>query len=295
MPEKILLDTDIGSDIDDAVALAYLLSQPKCELMGITTVSGEAVKRAMLASALCKAAGRSVPIYPGAEAPLIAPQRQPECPQAAALERWPHDKVFPKGEAVEFLRRTIRKYPGEITLLAIGPLTNVALLISADPEVPSLLKRLVLMCGVFTNGLAGAGPLEWNAICDPHASAIVYNTPIGIHRSIGLDVTCRVTMDRREVRERFKAKILQPVYDFAKVWFEGRELLTFHDPLAAATIFDEGICKFEKGTVDVELLSDRSKGLTYWQPCESGRHEVALGVDRERFFEHYFSVVNSLS
>jgi purine nucleosidase len=291
MPEKILLDTDIGSDIDDAVALAYLLSQPNCELMGITTVSGEPVKRAMLASVLCREAGKSVPIYPGAEAPLIVPQRQPECPQAAALARWGHGTAFPRGEAVEFLRKTIRKHPDEITLLAIGPLTNVALLFSADPEIPGLLKRLVLMCGVFTNGLAGVGPLEWNAICDPHATAIVYSAPAKIHRSIGLDVTCRVTMDRREIRERFKAKILQPVYDFAKVWFESRDLLTFHDPLAAATIFDEGICKFEKGTVDVELLSERSKGLTYWQPGETGRHEAALGVDRERFVEHYFSVV----
>ena len=70
MPVKILLDTDIGSDIDDAVCLAYLLAQPDCELLGITTVTGEAVERAKMASALCKVAGKDVPIYPGVEQPI---------------------------------------------------------------------------------------------------------------------------------------------------------------------------------------------------------------------------------
>ena len=134
MPEKILLDTDIGSDIDDAVCLAYLLSQPKCELLGITTVSGETEKRAMLASALCRAAGKSVPIYPGVEHPLLSAQKQPECPQAAALGRWPHDTDFREGRSrSNSCAETIHQYPGEITLLAIGPLTNVALLFSRRP------------------------------------------------------------------------------------------------------------------------------------------------------------------
>jgi purine nucleosidase len=293
MTEKILLDTDIGSDIDDAVCLAYLLKQPECELLGITTVSGEPVKRAMLASALCKAAGKSVPICPGAEAPLLAPQRQPAAPQAEALERWAHDASFPRGEAVEFLRRTIRSNPGEVTLLAIGPLTNVALLFRADPEIPLLLKRFVLMCGVFTNRLAFVGPLEWNAMCDPHAAAIVYRSPVKVHRSIGLDVTCRVTMEKSEVNERFTAGILKPVADFAGVWFRDNGKLVFHDPLAAATIFDEGICRFERGDVEVELLSDKYKGMFCWTPdAAKGRHEAALWVDRDRFVEHYFSVVN---
>ncbi len=82
---KILLDTDIGSDIDDAVCLAYLLAQPECELMGITTVSGEPEKRAAMASAQCRAAGKEIPIFPGAPLTLLTGQRQAECPQAAAL------------------------------------------------------------------------------------------------------------------------------------------------------------------------------------------------------------------
>ena len=114
MPIKLLLDTDIGSDIDDAVCLAYLLANPDCELLGITTVSGEAEARARMASVLCKAAGKSIPIFPGCEEPLLGAQHQPHAPQAAALNRWPHETRFPRGQAIEFLRQTIRAQPGEI-------------------------------------------------------------------------------------------------------------------------------------------------------------------------------------
>ena len=201
MPTKVLLDTDIGSDIDDAVCLAYLLAQPQCDLLGITTVTGEPVERAKMASALCKVAGKDIPIYPGVEDPMLIPLKQKKAPQASALERWPHETEFPQGEAVEFLRRTIRANPGEVTLLAIGPLTNIGLLFGVDPEIPSLLKSLVLMCGVFTNKLAGVGPREWNAIGDSHATAMVYKAAPPVHRSIGLDVTCQCQMDAAEVRE----------------------------------------------------------------------------------------------
>jgi inosine-uridine nucleoside N-ribohydrolase len=247
----------------------------------------------MLASALCKVAGKNVPVYPGTEKPLLVKQNQPFVPQAKALERWNHDKDFPRNEAIEFLRKTIRKNPGEVTLLAIGPLTNIGLLFSIDPEIPGLLKQLVLMGGVFTSCIANLPHAEWNILCDPHAAAIVYNAPVKIHKSIGLDVTCQVTMDKDEVKNRFKADILKPVYDFAKVWFEGRPEITFHDPLAAATIFDDGICTFEKGNIEVELLSERVKGMTHWKAdSENGIHQAALKVDKERFFNHYFGTVN---
>src|SRR5512142_934736 len=115
---KILLDTDIGTDVDDAVALAYLLSHPDCELLGITTVTGEAVKRASLASAVCRAAGKDVPIYPGAEHPMQDKQRQPLAQQAAVLPRWSHQSDFPNGHAVDFLADTIRAHPSEVKLLS---------------------------------------------------------------------------------------------------------------------------------------------------------------------------------
>src|SRR5512138_2477611 len=100
---KVLLDTDIGTDVDDAVALAYLLSHSDCELLGITTVTGEAAKRASLASVLCKAASKDIHIYPGAEHTMYGDQRQPIAQQAAVLADWPHTSKFPLNQAVDFL------------------------------------------------------------------------------------------------------------------------------------------------------------------------------------------------
>lgn len=290
MSEKILLDTDIGSDIDDAVCLAYLLANPDCDLLGITTVSGEVEKRAQMASVLCKIAGKQIPIFLGSENPLLIPHREPEARLAPALPKWAHDTQFPKAEAVTFMRDTIRQHPGEITLLAIGAMTNVALLFKLDPEIPRLLNRLVLMCGMFTNRIAGVGPNEWNALVDPHATAIVYQSTVGVHRSVGLDVTCQVRMNKNEVLENFQAPLLQPVLDFAEVWFTENDVITFHDPLAATMIFDDAICQFERGLVEVELTSERLAGVTHWTPQPSGPHEVAVEVDPGRFFDHYFSV-----
>lgn len=291
MSTKVILDTDIGSDIDDAVCLAYLLGRPDCDLLGITTVSGEPVKRAMIASAQCKCAGKKVPIYPGVEMPLLGSQHQPAAPQAAALAGWDHDTGFPRGEAVEFLRHTIRTHPGEITLLAIGPLTNIALLFASDPEIPGLLKSLVIMGGVFDPERfkkPGMAPSEWNIRCDPHAAAIVYRARAAVHRSIGLDVTTQVTMEAAEVRDKFKTRLLKPVLDFAEVWFKHTGKLTFHDPLAATTIFNADICGFERGRVGVGWLNPEQYAATLWQRDSAGPHEVATTVDAEKFFGEYF-------
>lgn len=292
--EKVLLDTDIGSDIDDAVCLAYLLAQPECDLVGITTVSGESYKRAMMASALCHIADKAhIPIFPGAEVPLIVEQRQKVAQQAAALSKWHHETEFPTGQAIEFMRGIIRAHPGEITLLGIGPLTNIALLFAIEPEIPHLLKRLVLMCGVFVDHHR-AGDLEWNAMLDPHAATMVYDRgDAPVHRSIGLDVTTRVIMNAVMVRERFSAvPLLRPVLDFAEVWFQQNPIITFHDPLAATTIFDERICNFQRGRVKVELENKPLRSFTHFTPGDSDAapHEVAVEVNPQRFFEHYFSV-----
>lgn len=300
MSTKLLLDTDIGSDIDDAVCLAYLLANPDCELLGITTVTGKTTERARMVSALCNVAECEIPIFPGTEQPLLIEQRQPTAWQSVALEKWPHEKNFPQGEAIRFLRDTIRAHPGEVTLLAIGPMTNVALLFAMDPEIPSLLKGLVMMAGKFFGHTSSKPPCdwcEWNVMLDPHAAAIVYRHSVAVHRSIGMDVTLQVTMPADEVRERFQTPLLRPVLDFAEVWFGHQDKITFHDPLAATTLFDQQICRFEKGTVDVELASPHVSGMTHWQPAPTENsklsdspHEIAVDVDVDRFFDRYFSV-----
>ena len=292
MSVKVLLDTDIGTDIDDAVCLAYLLVHPDCELLGITTVTGEPEKRAMLASAICRRAGRDVPIYPGAERPLVVEQKQTRAQQAEALGSWDHQNAFPRGEAIEFMRETIRSHPGEVTLLSIAPLTNLGLLFSVDPEIPSLLKGLVMMCGLFKGPIPKYGPLEWNAIGDPHATAIVYRAHVLLHRSIGLDVTTSVNMSPEDFRNTFRSDLFKPIQDFADIWFRDWPGTTFHDPLAAATIFDRNACGFTKGYVEIELTDQQSLGFTRWTEDPAGGHEVAFEVNPAAFFEHFISTVH---
>jgi inosine-uridine nucleoside N-ribohydrolase len=288
---KLLLDTDIGTDIDDAVCLAWLLANPECDLLGITTVTGEPEKRAMMASALCRLAGKKIPVYPGAADPLLIPQLQVKAKQAKALKNYPHQEDFPRGEAIEFLRKTIRKHPGEIILLTIAPLTNIGLLFSVDPEIPSLLKGMVSMCGNFLRNRSGLPEKEWNAMGDYHASSIVYNAKLKMHRSVGLDVTSQVIMSPAEFKERFSShKLLRPVLDFSKEFFKEWNVVTFHDPLAAVSVFDKSVCSFENGQVEIESEEKDKQGLTNWTPAEKGRHRIAVKVDPQRFFDKYFSV-----
>ncbi len=297
MTHKVIFDTDIGSDIDDAFALAYLLARPDCDLLGITTVTGPVVERAKMASVMCRLAGRDVPIYPGCSHTLLLGDRQSHATQAEAVGKWDHQRDFPQGQAIGFLRDTIRAHPGQVTLLAVGPMTNVAMLFTLDPEVPRLLKSLVLMCGKFLPGTPGYGPREWNAFCDPHATAAVYQHACPVHRSVGLDVTMQVARDNAWVRQRCGTKLLRPVRDFLEIYAKGRPDVVFHDPLAAACIFEPDLCAWRRGRVEVELTgSDRSIGMTHWtgdkpdSGMAPGPHEIAATVEADRFVEHYFSV-----
>ncbi|HSW97822.1 MAG TPA: nucleoside hydrolase [Candidatus Saccharimonadales bacterium] len=296
MPTKILLDTDIGTDIDDSVCLAYLLAQPECELLGITTATGESEKRAKMASVLCKIAKKDIPIFPGVENPLLIKQRQTHAKQAIRLKNWNHQKNFQKGKAIEFLKETIHKHPGEITLLTIAPLTNIALLFSTYPEIPSMLKEIVMMGGLFKSRLPQAVTwdlTEWNIIIDPHAAAIVFNAPVKI-RAVGLDVTTQVFMNSQEVKKRFQGPLLEPVKDFAGIWFEEKETMLFHDPLAATTIFNKDICQFEQTTIEVELMSEKLLGTTVLnKEGKDKKHWIATSVNKDSFFEHYFSIFNN--
>jgi purine nucleosidase len=290
MAVKVLLDTDIGTDIDDAICLTYLLANPNCDLLGITTVTGEPDKRAMLASSLCILAGKDIPIYPGIAEPLIIEQQQKIAQQAKSLEKWKHKKDFPKGQAIEFMRRTIRENPNQVVLLTIGPLTNVGLLFKVDEEIPSLLKGLVMMCGYFEHKIEGWNKLEWNAKGDFHSSNIVYYANVKMHRSIGIDVTSQVTMDSKKFKEKFSAEIFKPLQDYAQHWYDYSHTVTFHDPLAAATIFNDKICGFESGNVSIELNDSENNGLTKWEKKQNGKHKIATTVNKEEFCNEYFSV-----
>jgi len=285
VPIKILLDTDPGSDIDDALAISYLLSQPECELLGITTVTGDVAKRAAIVEALCETVSRrNVPIVCGRRGVLAYGPGQPNVPQYDAIADH-HIRLDRKPDhAVDFLRETIRKHPNQVTLLSIGPLSNVGLLFALDPEIPHLLKGFVSMAGAFH----GFDNKEWNCVCDPVATAMVAAAPRGPHRWYGLDVTTKCTQNQAECEAHFTSPLLKLVLKMAGEWFQRADRITFHDPLAAACVFEPSLCTYGKGTVTVRA----GDGATTFVEGE-GADEVALTVDSKRFFDHYFSVAGS--
>jgi len=136
---------------------------------------------------------------------------------------------------------------------------------------------------------------EWNAIGDPHATAIVYGagcqTRPPRHVSFGLDVTTRCNLPADECRRQFTAKALGPVRDFAEVWFRKAGHICFHDPLAAACVFQPDICKYRQGSVSVSLDQPTMGWTIFDGQAEAKPHTVASDVDPEAFFRHYFEVV----
>ena len=285
----VLLDTDIGSDIDDAVALSYLLRQPRCELLGITTVTGDVQRRASLAEIVCRAAGRGdIPIHCGRRDVLLYGHGQPHVPQFEAVAHLAGGLDRAENSAVEFLRTAIRSRPGEVVLLTIGPFSNAAILFAVDPEIPSLLKGIVSMGGRFFEG----PPREWNVTCDPVSAAMVYNANRQSHTTFGLDVTMKCRLTKSEVAERFKGQPLETILLMANAWFERAEHMTFHDPLAAACIFAPEICGYSQGRICVSVSTHKHlAGFTKLLADETGPDLVASSVDVDAFFTEFFGVL----
>jgi inosine-uridine nucleoside N-ribohydrolase len=146
---------------------------------------------------------------------------------------------------------------------------------------------MVLMGGAYTPEVSR---VEWNVGGDPLAAQMVFNAPLPVLRAVGLNVTQKLRLTADEVRRRFTAPLLKPVLDFAEIWFaEFSPHITFHDPLAAAVIFDERLCTFQPGTITVKLQD--TPGKTLWQTGDStAPHQAAFEVDAGRFFEHFFRV-----
>ena len=308
--KKVLLDFDIGTEIDDAIALAYLLANPECELVGITTSCGESIKRAEMASVLCRAAGKKVPIHAGCERPLLIPQMETTAPQAAILPHYEHDTGFAPNTAIPFMQKVIRENPGEVTLLAVAPMTNLGLLFAMDPELPELLDGLYLLCGspthqrhdVVTESLSAMerddfirvldrqGILENNSIVDPHATSIVYRARCRNFVNIGNNVSSRVVMTPEEAERRFRHPIMQVVMSIAREWFKDEPRVSFHDPLAAVCIFNDDVCSYKRGYMDCVLDSRLLGGMTIFREDPAGPHQVAWDADGDKFFEHLFEV-----
>ena len=135
---------------------------------------------------------------------------------------------------------------------------------------------------------------EWNIRNDPHAASIVFNAPIPRVVAVGLDVTTQCRLPSDTVRERFTqiGPPLDLVLEMAEVWFRHTGQITFHDPLAAALIFEPSLCELEAHRIEVELTSPRGLGQTYFHnDAPQKPHEIAARVDADAFFRHYFATV----
>ena len=285
---KWLLDTDIGNDNDDCMALAYLLHQSEIDLLGITTVTGESVRRAMLADAMCRLAGKRIPIYPGCETPILGPLLQsrvnPE--EAAQTARFLHAEQFPRCRALEFLRENIEAYPHEIVLAAIGPLTNIGLLFAAYPHLPGLLKALVVMGGRFFHtadfDTKKWGHVEWNIKGDPYAASIVFSAPVPALYATGVEISCRFRIPgHRAARAVAPVPCLRPIAPVIQHW----EYAWFHDPLALWAYINREKVAWARGTIQVSLGD--ALGAVHFSPSATGPCRVLTAADEALFFRSY--------
>ncbi len=175
-PAPVIFDTDIGTDVDDAYALVALIKRPELQLLGVTTVSSDAVARARLAAKLLSVAGAEwarVPVYAGTS---TATQYMKQVEWAAEFS----SPSLHESGGVEFMRREINARPGQITLIAVGELTNMAALLAAEPGIGKRIRAIALMGGAVNRGYArGSKPEpEWNIKSNAAAARAVFTSGV---------------------------------------------------------------------------------------------------------------------
>ena len=272
--EKIIIDTDIGTDIDDAFAVGLALQSPELKILGISTAWGDTHLRARLLTRFLKETGHSdIPIAIG-----IAKERpgKPEIvSQAPYAERVPADQKYPN--AVDFLLEQIRLHPGEITLIAIGPETNLGAAIDRDVATFRKLKRVVLMGGSVYRGYSqfnygkthGPDP-EWNILCDIQAAQKVFTSGVSLF-VMPLDST-QIKLQELERAEISKAGT--PLTDALRVLYEqwshgAMQTPTLFDAVAVAYAMHPELCpaKPMRLRVDDQAYTRVESGLANAQVC----------------------------
>ena len=290
MTNRIIIDTDIGSDIDDAMALALAMRSKEVIIEGITTVYGDVNLRAKLAKKLLLLGGRNeVKVFAGINQPLLHNRDIWMAGHEGEGVLTNYDDVtYENGHAVDFIIETIMKNPGEITLIPIGPLTNIAAAIIREPKIVENVKEIVLMGGVTRLG-DNALELpkdEHNIRCDPEAAALVFRsgTPIVM---VGLDVTYKVTINKndRDQLEASKDPLNLALVKQLDRWFEfiQEDTTKMHDPLTVSLMIDRNIVKTEKMSIHVDYDHRQMTGQTVAIPDQKGNVEVCLEVDNKKF------------
>ena len=284
-PIPVILDTDIGDDIDDALALALALQSPELDVRAVVTVLQHLERRADLVWKILRLYGREdIPVGMGAEQPLLTPPRTGEVRQTSALsaeDRLPDDK---RRNGLGLYLDTILRSPRKVTVLAYGPLTNVALALKAEPRIAEKIERLVLMNGVFFQGPR----LEYNTLRDPEAAAIVFSSGLPII-TVGLDVTmkCQLSLEDLKRLEGSSVPAVKFLSGLIQIWQEGKpeRRPVLHDPLAVAVTFRPELIRTQVGRVEVETRGEegRTHGMTILRPDPGGPVRVASEVEAGEF------------
>jgi len=265
MPTSLVLDTDIGSDVDDALALATILGSPELELAGVTTVYGDVVLRARMVARIAAVAGRDVgPVVPGRGEPRSGREVWWAGHEGALLPDLDKEQVSDDVDPIALLA-------GAATLMPVGPLTNVA---EALERPGQAIEHLYLMGGNFT-----AADAEHNIKCDVAAAAVVFDSGVPI-TAVGIDQTQRVRFDQAVVERINAAGRLGELLaaEMRQFWkFMATESNAPHDPTAVLTLVEPELFTFSSGRIEVD-----SAGVTRFTQEAGGPHRIVTDLEPEQ-------------
>ena len=289
---KIILDTDIGDDIDDAFALAYAYNNPKIELLGVTTVFKDTMSRAKQVLKYFDSVNeKNIPVRAGIGTPIKQPIITFESDKNHNGKGYPHpcqyDESYDKYQvdnesAVDFIARMVDKYPKEIVLVPIGPLTNIAAVITNHPNLVKKINKIILM-----GGDAAEPQPEWNILCDPEAADIVFRSGIDVY-CVGINVTLQCTLedsllDELTIGNDNQSRLLKEWFDKWSGFFNFHKSV-MHDPLAVASLVED-TCVFEKVRIKADLVKKRGSITVVDNEDISGNFiYAAMKVDKNKFY-----------
>jgi purine nucleosidase len=292
-PVPLILDVDTG--LDDALALALACASPDAELVAVTTVAGnvslDLATRNTLA-VLDWIGAHDVSVHSGANHPLVRVHHDAAHVHGdnglGGAELPPSQRATGSDRGPAAIIRMARARPNELTLVCLGPLTNLAIALNVDPELPSLLRQVVVMGGAYRVPGNLTKFAEFNIFCDPEAADQVFSTPFPDLVAVGLDVThqTRITSDlwrASETLDHPPAQLVRQV--FASAFSSGEKLgFYIHDALAVAVALDPTLISTESWEVRVLGGRDERGHTTLWRPSPVN---VARTVDAQRFLDYF--------
>ena len=309
--KRILLDTDPG--IDDSLAILLALASPEISLEGLSSVHGNCSLEQATINALSileLANATHIPVAVGCELPLVQPSLlAPETHGNTGLgyAKLSEPRTQPtRRHGCDFLIEQIMSAPGEVTLVAIGPLTNVALAIRHEPRIAQSLKELIIMGGAIRHEGNTTALAEFNTYADPHAAHIVYHTGIPT-TLVPLDVTYQCVLTQGDVDRllRLDSPLTRFIADATRFYMEfhdeyqGVQGCVINDPLALALTFAPELCEYQDLPVDVDISGGVSLGKTigdfYNYNQKPANMKVALGVHPRDFIELFLERMEKLS